>query len=110
MGEYLCAQKILDEYILASEFRLNWIFTPRLSLQLYLQPFLAVGHYDRFKELAKPRTSDYNTYGQGFSTIVGQNGRPHSSSGLTRPSLTASWMIFCWRWAGTSSMLEYSIM
>jgi hypothetical protein len=65
----------LDEYVLANEIRLNWIFTPRLSLQLYLQPFLAVGHYDRFKELAKPRTAEYNIYGQGSSTIVCQDGQ-----------------------------------
>ena len=65
----------LSEHVFANEFRLNWIFTPRLSLQLYLQPFLAVGHYDRFKELAKPRTAEYNTYGRGSSTIVGQDGR-----------------------------------
>jgi len=65
----------LNEHVFANEFRLNWIFTPRLSLQLYLQPFLAVGHYDRFKELAKPKTAEYNIYGLGYSTIVCQDGR-----------------------------------
>jgi hypothetical protein len=64
----------LDEHILANEIRLNWIFTPRLSLQVYLQPFLAVGRYDRFKELAKPRTAEYKLYGQGPSTISYQDG------------------------------------
>lgn len=64
----------LDEHVLANEIRLNWIFTPRLSLQLYVQPFLAVGHYDRFKELAKPKTSQYNIYGQAASTIIYQDG------------------------------------
>ena len=53
---------------------LNWIFTPRLSLQLYLQPFLAVGKYDEFRELAQPKSFDYNIYGQEQSTIVYENG------------------------------------
>ena len=30
--------------------RLNWSFSPTLSLQAYLQPFISVGAYDRFKE------------------------------------------------------------
>jgi hypothetical protein len=55
--------------MLSSEIRLNWIFTPRLSLQLYLQPFIAVGSYDKFKELARPKTYDYNIYGDAPSTI-----------------------------------------
>ncbi len=57
---------------LSSDIRLNWTFTPRLSLQLYLQPFLAVGEYDEFKELARARSLDYNIYGEGTSTITFQ--------------------------------------
>lgn len=56
--------------ILSSEVRLNWTFTPKLSLQLYLQPLLAVGEYDEFKELAHPRSYEYNFYGEGESTIT----------------------------------------
>lgn len=59
----------LSQKSLACEFRLNWIFTPRLSLQLYFQPFLVAGHFDRFKELAAPGTSLYDIYGEGRSTI-----------------------------------------
>jgi hypothetical protein len=55
---------------LSAEVRLNWTFTPKLSLQLYLQPFLAVGKYDEFKELARPKKFEYNIYGQGNSTIT----------------------------------------
>ncbi len=35
----------LDQEMVFSEIRLNWTFTPRLSLQAYLQPFIAVGAY-----------------------------------------------------------------
>jgi hypothetical protein len=54
------------------DFRLNWTFTPRLSLQLYLQPYLAVGKYWGFKDLVRPRTFAFNEYGQGDS-LIGEN-------------------------------------
>ncbi|MDH4218056.1 MAG: carbohydrate binding family 9 domain-containing protein [Candidatus Aminicenantes bacterium] len=60
--------------MLFGEIRLNWIFTPRLSLQLYLQPFLAVGKYDNFRELARPKSFEYNIYGVGESSITYDNG------------------------------------
>ncbi len=59
----------LDQKVLSSEIRLNWIFTPKMSLQLYLQPFLAIGKYNEFKELSKPKTYDYNIFGEDESTI-----------------------------------------
>jgi len=59
----------IDQRMVAAEVRLNWTFTPRLTLQAYLQPFLAVGRYNRFKELAKPKSLDYSIYGEEGSTI-----------------------------------------
>lgn len=59
----------LEQKVLSAEIRLNWIFTPKLSLQAYLQPYLAVGVYDEFKELAKPKSMSYNTYGENGSTV-----------------------------------------
>jgi hypothetical protein len=54
---------------LLANIRLNWTFTPKLSLQLYLQPLISAGDYRDFKELAKPRTYTFNTYGHGTSTF-----------------------------------------
>jgi hypothetical protein len=51
------------------EMRVNWTFTPRLSLQAYIQPYLAVGDFFAFKELAAARTFDFDYYGEGDSTI-----------------------------------------
>jgi hypothetical protein len=65
----------IDQKMVSAEVRLNWTFTPKLSLQAYLQPFIAVGTYDRFKELARPRAYAYNVFGEGGSTINFQNGR-----------------------------------
>jgi hypothetical protein len=49
--------------------RLNWTFNPKLSFQLYMQPLISSGDYYSFKELAKPRTYSFNTYGKGSSTF-----------------------------------------
>jgi hypothetical protein len=59
----------INLHSLSLDLRLNWTFTPRLSLQLYLQPYLAVGKYLGFKELARQRTFAFNEYGQGGSVI-----------------------------------------
>ena len=59
----------IKQHTLSANIRLNWTFTPKLSLQLFMQPFFAVGDYNDFKELAKPRSLNYNYYGQNGSTI-----------------------------------------
>ena len=60
----------LHQRILSSDIRLNWTFTPKLTLQLYLQPFIGVGSYSRFKELAQPKSYDFNVFGEGLSTVL----------------------------------------
>lgn len=42
--------------------RLNVTFSPTLSLQFYLQPFVAVGDYKNFRELARPSSYDFIPY------------------------------------------------
>ena len=60
----------IDHETFSAEMRLNWSFSPKLSLQLYLQPFFTVGNYTQFKVFAKPNTMDYNVYGGNGSTII----------------------------------------
>jgi hypothetical protein len=43
--------------------RVNWIFSPRLSLQLYAQPLVSRGAYSGFKELDRARSFDFLVYG-----------------------------------------------
>jgi hypothetical protein len=38
----------IEKKIVSAEIRLTWAFTPKLSLQAYLQPFIGVGKYTRF--------------------------------------------------------------
>ncbi len=59
----------LNEKVLSVEMRLNWIFSPRISLQMFLQPLLAVGSYSGYKELAQPSSRCFHAYGSGDSTI-----------------------------------------
>jgi len=46
----------------SANIRLNWTFTPRLSLQLYMQPLLSHGDYENFKELDRPKSYAFNVY------------------------------------------------
>ncbi len=50
--------------------RVNWTFTPNLTLQLYAQPFIASGDYTSFREFAAPRTSRKLVYGRDVGTVA----------------------------------------
>ena len=56
------------------EVRLNWTFTPRLSLQAYLQPFVGSGDYRRFKELKAVRTFDFDFFGEYDGSTISYAG------------------------------------
>jgi hypothetical protein len=55
---------------LSLETRVNWTFTPALTLQLYAQPFFASGDYLRFREFAAPRTLLMLDYGRDMGSIA----------------------------------------
>ena len=52
----------LNQWQVSGSLRLNWTFTPTMSLQLFAQPLVASGAYSEFKEFARPRTFDFNLY------------------------------------------------
>jgi hypothetical protein len=47
---------------LTLETRVNVLFAPKASLQIYLQPLVSVGDYSDFKELARPASFDFVHY------------------------------------------------
>jgi len=47
--------------------RANITFTPNLSFQLYVQPYLATGHYERTKELLFSKSYEFGPYDLGYS-------------------------------------------
>lgn len=57
---------------LALDTRLNVTVTPRMTLELYAQPFFASGHYYDFKEFAKPRSEVFRTFGSEVGTVTAQ--------------------------------------
>jgi hypothetical protein len=54
----------------SSGIRLNWTYSPKLSLQMYVQPLISAGRYTDFKEVARPRTFDFTVYGRDAGTIT----------------------------------------
>jgi hypothetical protein len=59
----------LEQRTLAANLRLNWIFSPRLSFELFAQPLISSGEYGTIKELAEPGTLEFHEYGSDGSTI-----------------------------------------
>ncbi|HEX8360115.1 MAG TPA: DUF5916 domain-containing protein [Longimicrobium sp.] len=59
----------IEQNNLSMSTRLNWTFTPTLTLELYAQPFAFAGDYSRFKEFTGTRTTDTKTYGEDFGTL-----------------------------------------
>jgi hypothetical protein len=53
----------LNQKTFSAGIRMNWTFTPKLSLQLYGQPLVSSGHYKDYKELARPESYDFTIYG-----------------------------------------------
>jgi len=52
----------IDQRTLSCSIQLNWIFSPKLSLQAYIQPLIGIGLFDRFKELAYPNSFDFTVF------------------------------------------------
>jgi hypothetical protein len=52
----------LDQRTIAANIRLNWAFSPTMSLQFYGQPLISMGEYTNYKSLARPREYDFDPY------------------------------------------------
>jgi hypothetical protein len=61
---------LLKSHTLSLDTRVNWTFTPNLTLQIFAQPFIASGAFSSFREFAAPRTARKVIYGQDVGTIV----------------------------------------
>jgi len=59
----------LNQQQLAMVTRVDWTFTPKLSLQLFAQPLIAAGDFHEYKEFARPRSFDFEIYGEDVGTI-----------------------------------------
>ncbi|HEU0016634.1 MAG TPA: DUF5916 domain-containing protein, partial [Longimicrobium sp.] len=59
----------MDQTTVALSTRLDWTFSPTLSLQLYARPFISAGDYRGFKELEARRSFRFAEYGRDRGTI-----------------------------------------
>lgn len=77
----------LDQRVFAIETRVNYTFTPRLSLQAYVQPFVASGRFGAAKELERPRTYSFLVYGRDIGEIANNTIYPtgQASGGVAFP-------------------------
>ena len=60
----------IEQHELSISTRVAWTFSPTLSLQMYAQPFVSAGRFDRYKEFRTPRTFEFDVYGRKRGTIV----------------------------------------
>jgi hypothetical protein len=60
----------LDQREVSMITRLDWTFTPALSLQLFLQPLISAGDFIDLKEFVRPRTYDFAVYGRDKGAIT----------------------------------------
>jgi hypothetical protein len=65
---YIFAELVYKE--LSAQIRVNWTLSPTLSFQMFVQPLFATGDYTNFKEFARPRSFDFNVFGQNGSTFA----------------------------------------
>ncbi|HXG72150.1 MAG TPA: DUF5916 domain-containing protein [Gemmatimonadaceae bacterium] len=69
----------LRQTTLSMDTRLDWTFTPTLSLQLYAQPFASAGTFSNFKQLRSPGTLQYDRFGREAGTIRREAGEEGAS-------------------------------
>jgi hypothetical protein len=106
----------LAQWTLSANIRLNWIFTPRLSLELFMQPFVSSGEYRQIKELAAPRTFDFLRYGvdggsswdQGAGVVDPDGSGPAAPIEVGDPDFTVASVrgnaVLRWEWSPGSTV------
>lgn len=85
----------LERHTLQMATRVSWIFSPRISFQLYAQPFMSSADYTHYKQLHSPRTYDFTYFKEGApisssTSTTCQNGslcREESTNGSIRNHL-----------------------
>lgn len=57
----------LERSSVSMETRLNWTFSPTLTLELFAQPLLSSGDYVQYKQLAESQTFDFDEFTPGVT-------------------------------------------
>ncbi|HEU4699696.1 MAG TPA: DUF5916 domain-containing protein, partial [Gemmatimonadales bacterium] len=88
----------LDQTTLSSSLRVNAIFSPKLSLELYAQPFVSSVKYGSLKALAEPRSYAFTPDGG-----VGPDGATVTANDFTFASLRGN-AVLRWEYLPGSTM------
>jgi len=84
---YLFAESVQKSASIGT--RLNWTFTPKLSLQLYAQPLIFAIDYFDYKELAESNSYTFNIYGKDAgSTLASSTGSDGATTHTIDPDGT----------------------
>ncbi|MCP5061023.1 MAG: carbohydrate binding family 9 domain-containing protein [Ignavibacteriae bacterium] len=59
----------IDRTTFSADIRADWIISPKLSFQVYVQPYITSGKYSEFKALKNPKTYNFFNYGEEGSSI-----------------------------------------
>lgn len=59
----------VDQRTVGADVRLNWTFTPALSLQVFTQALVASGAYSEWRELADPDKGLFHLYGRDAGRV-----------------------------------------
>jgi len=64
----------LEQHVVSLDTRVNWTFSPTLSLELFAQPFVATGDYRDYKEYVRPRSADTRAFTEAELSVVERDG------------------------------------
>jgi hypothetical protein len=70
----------VDRAEVAARIRLNYTFTPDLSLESYIEPFAASGRFHGFGELEAARSAGLRRYGEEGTTLVENDDGSHTAN------------------------------
>ena len=68
----------VDRSEISGQMRVNYTFTPNLTLETYAEPFASSGRFHTFGELAAPRSRNLIVYGTAGTSIVRNAGGSHT--------------------------------
>ncbi|MCZ7554983.1 MAG: carbohydrate binding family 9 domain-containing protein [Bacteroidia bacterium] len=79
----------IDQATLVSRFRVNYAFTPDLTLEVYMEPFASNGRFTAFGEMAEGGERDLRIYGtDGSSLTLSEDGTSYTVREAGQPVLT----------------------
>ena len=105
----------VDRSEVSARMRANYTFSPNLTLETYVEPFVSSGRFHTFGELSAPRSGDLLIYGRDAGTTITRTptGRHNVTDGAATFSLEnedfnvrsfRSNMVLRWEWRRGSTM------